>query len=91
MWVMGAAVAAGAGVAAAVNRRRLPRVWIGLYLEDGMFIPLGKGEPEAPELRARAGDVIRALRTYPGRDVRSERADLSGSVHRSAPAVEGDV
>jgi hypothetical protein len=58
---MGAAVAAGAGAAAAVNRRRLPRVWIGLYLDDGMFIPLGKGEPEAPELRARAGDVIRAL------------------------------
>jgi hypothetical protein len=53
--------AAGAAVAAAVNRRRLPRVWIGLYLEDGMFIPLGKGEPEVPELRARAGDVIRAL------------------------------
>jgi hypothetical protein len=65
IWAAGAVAAAGVAVATVVNRRRLPRVWIGLYLEDGMFIPLGKGEPEAPELRARAGDVIRALTPAP--------------------------
>jgi len=62
--ITGVAATAAATVVAVVVRRRLrlPSVWIGLHLEDGMLIPLGAGEPEAPELRALAGDVIRALR-----------------------------
>jgi hypothetical protein len=56
-----------AGVGALALRRRVagPRVWIGLHLEDGMLMPLRPDEPEVPELRALAGDMIRALRQAP--------------------------
>ena len=47
------------------HRRRRPRVWIGLHLEDGMLLTLGPDEPEAPALRASAGELIRELRPLP--------------------------
>lgn len=59
---VGVSAAVMAGVLALRRKLRGPRVWIGLHLEDGMLIPLGPEAPEAPELRALAGDVIRALR-----------------------------
>ena len=53
-----AAALLGGGVVAARRRRR---VRVGLYLADGVLTTLPAASPQALEVRALAGDVLRWL------------------------------
>jgi len=56
-------VLAAAAVALVLRRRAVRRARIGLYLADGLLVSVPPGSPAGLELRAAAGDVLRAFTT----------------------------
>jgi hypothetical protein len=58
---MSRALLAALAVAAVIRRRRSRRARVGLYFSDGLLVALPTASPAALQLRAAAGDVLRAF------------------------------
>jgi hypothetical protein len=60
-------LALAAAAVLALRRRAARRARVGLYLADGLLVSVPPASPAGLELRAAAGDVLRAFTTvYPG-------------------------